>query len=949
MKLPDNTMPAERIPSGRIARPPLGSHALRIRLEQRRDANRIAAQLAALSVPCWMENFACTAESTTALKRRERELTWPESPSGVHGLRMTLLCYAEGRADLIIAARRALWSIGLLQRLACLLLEEAADDALAALLSDIEPAIEAHCLPVPEVLPDWARWGDATATGYAVHRGQALSQPWAPSIFLAAVGLLLARFDEDRPPALSVIDTSESRLPYFPQVGVEPGMSLRSYLAQLECPAESSASTAVGVVLDRLDTDAPVQLAEYRACLGQPWPLTISLETRTYAISLRYAFDCKCFDVQRVQYFADALEAAYASMTHLLAQDGICSLGDVAHTTPTQAQAIAVLGASVRHPLTLESEFTDERIAALAAIHPEAIALSYDDARINYGELDRLAARMARVLQTRAVGPGDRIGVCLERSLALVPTLLAVWKAGATYVPLDPAYPADRLAYTLTDAAPSLVITQDAATTFETPVAVLPIQELLALAANIDEPDLPPFPRSPGDAAYIIYTSGSTGRPKGVVVPHRNVTALIDATRDDMALSSKDVWTLFHSSAFDFSVWEIWGCLATGGKLVVVPYWTSRSVAEFAELLQRERVTILSQTPSAFAQLIEADRQLDACLAVRLVTFGGEALDSRMLLLWLDKYAESRCRLVNMFGITETTVHVTAETVTRNHALVHSRVVGRPIAGWHVYVMDAQQRLLPPGVAGEIYVGGAGVASLYLNREELTAERFLPDPYHAGRMYRSGDRGRLRADGRLEHLGRMDSQVKLRGFRIELDEIRAVLLECPGVTAAAVVLNRQVSDDAASARLDAYVVLAGANTSHVRKHAARLLPEHMLPSTVTALKALPLTANGKLDAKRLPAPSRGGFQTFDDHVKPTVALAGADGDTSLESLLCRVWSEVMGVEVGPEDNFFELGGNSLYAVRIASTLRETAKLSLPLRELYSHQTVRGVAAHLSAA
>jgi acyl-coenzyme A synthetase/AMP-(fatty) acid ligase len=301
-----------------------------------------------------------------------------------------------------------------------------------------------------------------------------------------------------------------------------------------------------------------------------------------------------------------------------------------------------------------------------------------------------------------------------------------------------------------------------------------------------------------------------------------------------------------------------------------------------------------------------------------------------MLLPWLDHHLD--CEMVNMFGITETTVHVTAQTVTRELALAGSRSVGSALPGWHLYVVDAAGELLPPGVAGEIVVGGAGVADGYLGREELTAQRFRPDPFGAGRVYHSGDLGRLRPDGTLDHLGRIDGQVKLRGFRIEPDEIRAVLLEDPAVRAAAVVLRQDDPADAATARLDAYVVLASGTAAEVRARAARLLPEHMVPAAVTVLEALPLTPNGKLDVAKLPAP---------------VAVQVEEGDGDLTAKLRAIWSTVLGTDVGPDDDFFDLGGNSLLAVRLGSAMRAGGLPDVRLRELYRHPTISSLVASLA--
>ncbi|WP_416968685.1 non-ribosomal peptide synthetase [Streptomyces sp. 4F14] len=557
-----------------------------------------------------------------------------------------------------------------------------------------------------------------------------------------------------------------------------------------------------------------------------------------------------------------------------------------------------------------------EAFARIAGRAPDRVAVTDGAEHLTYGELDARAAEFARGLVRRGVVPGDRVGVCLDRTAELVVVLLAVLKAGAAYVPVDPAYPAERIAYTARDAGVRVMVTRSAGFSD----AVSP-DELVGEGGELPVP---------GDGpAYVVYTSGSTGRPKGVVVPHRNVLALVDATREEYGLGSRDVWTWFHSAAFDFSVWEIWGCLLTGGRLVVVPYFVSREPDAFRDLLVSEKVSVLSQTPSAFGQLTGLEH---AAVEVRLVVFGGEPLDARGVLPWLDRHPA--CRLVNMYGITETTVHVTEQTLTRGAALAGTRSVGRALPGWHLYVTGPDGELLPPGVAGEIWVGGAGVALGYLGQVELTARRFVPDPYAAGTLYRSGDLGRLRPDGRLDHLGRIDSQVKIRGFRIELDEIRNVLLEDPAVRTAAVVVHRE--GDAAGARIDAYVVLDGGDAGGVRARAAELLPEHMVPATVTVLDALPLTANGKLDAARLatapPAPPR--QQPLAD---------------DLAARLTRIWSDVLGTPVGPDDDFFELGGNSLFAVRITAALREQGLPSVRLRELYRHPTVRETVASLERA
>ncbi|MFJ7153502.1 amino acid adenylation domain-containing protein [Streptomyces sp. NPDC101118] len=632
----------------------------------------------------------------------------------------------------------------------------------------------------------------------------------------------------------------------------------------------------------------------------------------------------------RRSHFSDATVTAFLRhLAHVYAQfaatPGLpaadAELLDLAERT-----RIAALGRPAT-PLTTTPTRLTEAFARIVAATPDAPAVGDGTAPpLTYRELDDRATRLARGLAARGVAPGDRVGICLDRTTELVVAMLGVLKAGAAYVPTDPAYPADRLANTARDAGLDLVVTRLAEYPSEAGTPVTPDDLLTGPAADL------PSQGTADDPAYVIYTSGSTGRPKGVVVPHRNVVALIDATRDEYALSSSDVWSFFHSGAFDFSVWEIWGCLLTGGRLVVVPYLVSREPDDFRDLLVRERVTVLSQTPSAFSQLLETDH---TAVPVRLVVFGGEPLDARMLLRWFDRHPEHACRMVNMFGITETTVHVTHQTLTRELALAGSRSVGPALPGWHLYVADARGRLVPPGVTGEIRVGGAGVALGYLGQPDLTAQRFTEDPHTPyaphGIQYHSGDLGRLRPDGALEHLGRIDSQVKIRGFRIELDEIRAVLLEDPDVRAAAVIVRREDPDDPASARLDAYVVPADLDTTGVRKRAATVLPAYMLPATVTALDTLPLTTNGKLDATRLPLPTR---------AEPAPAVAAAGDRTAV---LQEIWTNILGTPVGPDDDFFELGGNSLLAVRISAALKARGLPPVPLRELFRTPTIRELA------
>ncbi len=455
------------------------------------------------------------------------------------------------------------------------------------------------------------------------------------------------------------------------------------------------------------------------------------------------------------------------------------------------------------------------------------------------------------------------MGLCLERSAGMVVAILGVLKAGGAYVPLDPAYPRERLAFMLEDSrVPVLLAHESLAETLPEPGPATRVVFIdrwegdpFAGESEVD----PEVPVSAGHPAYVIYTSGSTGRPKGVVVRHGNAVRLFSATEHWFGFGPEDVWTLFHSYAFDFSVWELWGALLYGGRLVVVPWWMSRSPEAFYELLRQERVTVLNQTPSAFRQLIRAEEPALAGaapdLALKWVAFGGEALEPASLAPWFARHGDQQPRLVNMYGITETTVHVTYRPVERQD--VKRSVIGRPIPDLGLYVLDGEFQPLPVGVPGEIHVGGAGLARGYLGRPELTAERFIPNAWGepGSRLYRSGDLARRLPDGDLEYLGRIDHQVKVRGFRIELGEIESALAAHPAVREA-VVLARDSVTGAGEKRLVAYVVPAGdaPALAELRDALAGSLPEYMLPSALVVLEKLPLTANGKVDRRALPEP-----------------------------------------------------------------------------------------------
>ncbi|MEU9871316.1 amino acid adenylation domain-containing protein [Actinomadura sp. NPDC048021] len=550
---------------------------------------------------------------------------------------------------------------------------------------------------------------------------------------------------------------------------------------------------------------------------------------------------------------------------------------------------------------------------AQAAVRPGAVAVSFEGVSWTYGEVNARANRLARRLVEQGVGPEQFVALALPRSAELVVAILGVLKAGAAYVPIDPDYPQDRIASMLEDARPAATLRPEDLEGLDDPG--LPATDL-GLAIDPDHP------------AYVIYTSGSTGRPKGVVVPHQNVVRLLRSTEEWFDFGPQDVWTLFHSYAFDFSVWELWGSLLYGGRLVVVPYLTSRSPDDFLDLLAAEKVTVLNQTPSAFYQLMAADKQNPGRdLALRYIVFGGEALDLGRLEDWYSRHPEDAPVLVNMYGITETTVHVSYLALDPVHAATAAgSLIGVGIPDLRVYVLDGRLQPVPPGVVGELYVAGPGLARGYLNRPGLSAERFVADPHGkpGTRMYRTGDLGRWRTDGTLDYLGRGDQQVQLRGFRIEPGEIQAVLTRHEDVRDAAVV----VRDD----RLIAYVVAPGADTAELRRFAAKALPDHMVPAAVVELDALPLTSNGKLDRKALPAPDFG------------AKVSSRAPRTEQEETFARLFAEVLGLErVGIDDGFFDLGGDSIIAIQLVSRARQSGLVITP-REVFQHQTVEELAA-----
>ncbi len=575
---------------------------------------------------------------------------------------------------------------------------------------------------------------------------------------------------------------------------------------------------------------------------------------------------------------------------------------------------------------------------------PNAIAVVFEGRQLTYRELNHRANQLACYLQSLEVGPEVLVGVCVERSLEMIVGLLGILKAGGAYVPLDPVYPKERISLMLSDSQISVVLTQQSL------IEKLPEHQARPICLDRDWNLISQSPVdnlntgvTPQNLIYVIYTSGSTGIPKGVLIRHANVVRLLRATQAWFNFTSKDVWTLFHSYAFDFSVWELWGALCYGGKLVVVPYLVSRSPDSFYQLLSQEQVTVLNQTPSAFRQLIQAEESANnpGKLALRLVIFGGEALELQSLKPWFDRHGDRMPQLVNMYGITETTVHVTYRPLTQRDLQGKGSLIGCPIPDLQVYLLDQHRQLVPIGVVGEMYVGGAGVARGYLNRPELTEERFIPNPFSDApnsRLYKTGDLARFLPKGDLEYLGRIDHQVKIRGFRIELGEIEAALTQHPEVRETVVIARE---DQPGNKRLAAYLVpnQQPPTNGELYYFLKGRLPDYMIPAAFMLLDALPLTPNGKVDHRALPIP---------EGLRPELGAIYMAPRTETEKRIAAVWQQVLQIdELGIHDNFFELGGNSILLIQIHSKLKEIFQQDLSIVDMFQYPTIQALADYLS--
>ncbi|NLH08316.1 MAG: amino acid adenylation domain-containing protein [Chloroflexi bacterium] len=640
---------------------------------------------------------------------------------------------------------------------------------------------------------------------------------------------------------------------------------------------------------------------------------------------LKIAYDGKLFDaatIRRVLGHLSALLTGFAS-----APDG--PLADVPMLTGEERRTLldAWSGKAADFPLDVP---VYEVIARHACEMPDRVALRFEGQSLTYAELNERANRLAHTLKARGVGPETIVGLSVERSPEMIVGMLGIMKAGGAYLPLDPSYPAERLAHMMADTNIRLLLTQ------ATLQSSLPAREVETLCLDTDWPQIeqassddPEQVAGPDSLAYVIYTSGSTGLPKGSLLHHRGLANLVHGFIRDFGFAPGERVLQMFSFGFDGSVMEIFPALAGGATLVLAPRETLLSPPDLHALLKRERITMVAMPP-ALLSVLDADDLPD----LRIVTSGGEALLPEVAAKWLPGR-----RLINAYGPTETTVCSTWHEVTAADIAAGRIPIGRPVPNARHYVLDARRRLVPVGVPGELYIGGAGVGRGYLNRPELTAEKFVPSPFSddpGAKLYRTGDLVRWLPDGTLEFLGRTDSQVKIRGFRIELGEIEAALTAHPAIRQAAVTVRE---DGPGQKWLAGYVVPEAGQeaptAADLRAFLKERLPDYMIPAAFVTLEALPLNPSGKMDRKALPAP---------DGARPNLGREYMPPRDILETRLVQLWEEILGVQpVGVKDNFFELGGHSLLAVRLIAQLQKQLEVDLPLVHLFQEPTVEQLA------
>ena len=670
----------------------------------------------------------------------------------------------------------------------------------------------------------------------------------------------------------------------------------------------------------------------------QDYPLVITAYEKAEEVKIKLQYAGELFDQETIQQVLNGISL----FLHQLITNPSVQNHELTYLNDSEYNQIIYKwnSAEKKYPL---GKTIPMLVEEQARANPDSIAVVYQNIRLTYQELNEQANYLANYLKdVYSIQPDDLIGLALDRSENTVISILAVLKSGAAYVPMDPNAPEERLVYMMNDASPKVILTHT--------IHQKKLEQLSDSAViSIDEEDFlhklrsqytslnPEAQIRSAHLAYVIYTSGTTGNPKGVLVEHENVINLFRSTEELYHFNSTDVWTLFHSYTFDFSVWELWGPLFYGGKLIIPTYEQTRDIQLFYDLCVAEKVTVLNQTPNAFYQFADIATQSNPIDSLRYIIFGGEALNPEQLKPWYKIYNDTAPTLINMYGITETTVHVTYKKIKASE-LDKGSFIGVPIPNYKSYVLNADRQPLPIGATGELYVSGSGVTRGYLNNPELTADRFLPNPFQTkeekqqginSRLYKSGDLVRQLPDGSLEYIGRNDFQVKIRGFRIELGEIESRLSSYPEIRQS-VVLARE-HGNGTKFLAGYYVADQEIDRDTLHSYLNEYLPEYMVPSVFIFMEEFPLTINGKLDRKALPDPE---FSDTNTYVAP---------QNEREEQLCRIYAEVLGISsVGIEDDFFRLGGDSISSIQLVNRLRQRMNIHIHVKDVFTHRTVKAL-------
>lgn len=575
-----------------------------------------------------------------------------------------------------------------------------------------------------------------------------------------------------------------------------------------------------------------------------------------------------------------------------------------------------------------------KRIEEVADKYPKLTALTFEDEKMTYKELNGKANALARKLREKGVRADDIVGIYIDKSMEMIIGILAILKAGGAYLPIKTDYPRERIEYMLEDSKAKILLTSDVLKdkiNFKGETILLNNEDLY----SGDQSNLP-IVNTEENKAYVIYTSGSTGKPKGVIIEHRNVMSLFDSADVLYDFSNKDVWTMFHSYCFDFSVWEMYGALLYGGRLVLISDESSKDLLKFKNILINEKVTVLNQTPSAFYNVSELLLEDKSELSLRYVIFGGEALKPIKLKAFNDYY--KKVKLINMYGITETTVHTTFKEITSYEIDNNIGSIGKCIPTLNAYVFDNNLKIVPKGVEGELVIVGGGVTRGYLNLPEMNAKKFIKNPYdESQRAYRSGDLVKLMDNDEFEYLGRIDNQVKIRGFRIEIGEIENALLKNEKVKEAAVLICGADNEDK---YLCAYLTTnAEISVEEIRKFAKEMLPEYMVPAYFVLLDKMPINVNGKVDSKKLRGIKINVTKTIEKFVLAT---------TEVEKKLEEIFKDNLGIEevISINSNYFDLGGNSLKAIKLISEIQKRMEVKVPIVELFQKNNIEDLSQYI---